>query len=144
MSNIKSVLKQNKTPLREFAGHCGIACAIAIIASLGLLCIVAAIRTSVNLPFASHQPITTGIAVLATLFACYLAGKRRQRNGLLLGATVGLLMFILLEILSAIFVKQPLSGQTLIKLLALLCAGGLGGIWGVSKATKLMAKKIKV
>lgn len=142
MSNIKTKMKQNKTPLREFANDCGMACAIAFMITAGLLCAFAAVRVSVNMPFSIHQPVTTAIIALAIFTAANMIGRRRQKNGLILGLSVGFIFFIVVMALSAFIIKSPATPQMFIKLIAFLCAGALGGVAGVSKSNK--PQKIKI
>jgi putative membrane protein (TIGR04086 family) len=109
--------------------------------SMALLGIFAAIRVNVDLPFAANQPVTTVIASASTMLAAYIAGIKRRRTGLVLGASVGLAVFALIAAASAVIAAQPASQQIFVKLIALISSGGIGGMAGVSKSFN--KKKIK-
>lgn len=141
MGKLKSVVIQNKTPIREFAGQCGLACMIASIMTLALLGVLAAIRININMPFSAHQPLTTILAASSTLAAAYMVSKKRKRTGLVLGACTGFFAFVLVTVLSVIILGEAASGQIYVKLVALVSAGGLGGLIGASKGSK--QKKLK-
>ena len=143
MSKSNAINKNADTPLKQFAKDCGAGGGITIVIASALLCVTAVVLTNVDVPFELHQPITTIITSLATLASTYLIGQKRQKSGLVLGLSVGGLVFLLLFLISAIFGDKVISMQTLVKLVSVLAAGGFGGLFGVSKKTGESAKRAK-
>ncbi len=142
-SGVKQV--KSTSPTKEFAKCCSVSSGLTVVLASALLCVTAVVLVSVDVPFDLHQPITTVLTALSTLVSTYIMGKKRQKSGLILGLSVGGLVFLILFLLSAIFGDRVVSMQTVIKLAALLSAGGFGGLTGVSKAqsTKGKVKKLK-
>jgi putative membrane protein (TIGR04086 family) len=121
----------------------GVAVAIgSVIFSLLLLGLCAFIMSAVSIPFQLHQTIATVSVVLALFFSALIIGKRRKQNGLILGFISGFIVFLLLLILTLFLGSREFTIQTVVKLIALLCAGGLGGMVGVQNSQK--TRKIKV
>lgn len=143
MSKRNTIKKNTDTPLKQFAMDCSAGSGITIVIASALLCVTAVVLTNVDVPFELHQPITTIITSLATLVSSYLIGQKRQKTGLVLGLSVGGLVFLLLFLISAIFGDKILSMQTLVKLVSILAAGGFGGLFGVSRQTNAAAKRTK-
>ena len=141
MGKISASLRQNQTPLKEFLIHCAIASAVSVGLTAAFVAVFALVRMNVSLPFAAHQPVTTVLACLAALISAFNVAKKRQKSGLILGVATGGATFLIILILSAIILKLPASEQVIVKLIALISAGGLGGLLGVSKKNK--PKKIK-
>ncbi len=131
------------TPAKEFAKCCTVTSGISVVLAAALLCVTAVVLTNVDVPADLHQPITTVLTALSTLISSYMVGKKRQKSGLVLGLSVGGIVFLILFLLSAIFGDRVVSMQTVVKLAALLSAGGFGGLSGVNKAQK-PKNKVKI
>ena len=114
--------------------------------SAALLAAAAAVVSRVDIPNELYGPITTVIAAAATLLASYITAQKRGAQGLSVGAASGAVLFAALAVLSAIFTERGVTGQSLVKLLALLSAGGAGGLLGVSRdpAKRRAAKRAAV
>ncbi|MEG1984703.1 MAG: TIGR04086 family membrane protein [Oscillospiraceae bacterium] len=142
MAKTTAVKKKNQSSdAMQFAKCCSVSSGISIVIAAALMCVTAVVLVNVDVPFELHQPLTTIITALSTLVSTFLVGKKRQKTGLIMGLSVGGLVFLVLFLLSAIFGDRIVSMQTVIKLAALLSAGGLGGLTGVNRGLK--AKKVK-
>lgn len=128
-------------PIKEFAGQCGLATACAVVFTLILLAGLAALRAQIDLPFSFDQPATTIIISICTLLAAYIVGRRRGKTGLVFGLACGLAVFALTALVSAVIVGGEVSGQIFTKIIALISAGGLGGLFGVTRANKRSGRK---
>ncbi|MEG2677074.1 MAG: TIGR04086 family membrane protein, partial [Oscillospiraceae bacterium] len=137
LAKTTAVKKKNQSSeAMQFAKCCSVSSGISIVIAAALMCVTAVVLVNVDVPFELHQPLTTIITALSTL-----VGKKRQKTGLIMGLSVGGLVFLVLFLLSAVFGDRIVSMQTVIKLAALLSAGGLGGLTGVNRGLK--AKKVK-
>ena len=143
MERMKSAVKRSKPPIREFAGQCGFALMIAAMLTTALLGLFAAACVGIDVPFLVHGPVTTVLASVSVLAAAYLVGRHREKTGLALGACTGLAMFCFIALLSLILRDEPATGRIYVKLLALVCSGGIGGLAGVNKKTKKKKLRIK-
>ena len=79
------------------------------------------------------------ISAMSTFALCigafsggYVSGKRRRRNGLLMGILCGVFVFIVIVILSHFFSKAAESFSMPKKLILTLICAGFGGILGVN------------
>lgn len=96
--------------------------------------------SKIDISSALYEPVTTAIMAVGTLSAAYIISKKRRADGLALGATAGALLFCALALTAAVFTERGITSQALVKLLALVSAGGIGGVLGVSAKSK--AKKL--
>ena len=79
------------------------------------------------------------LSVMSTVALCtgayaggYISGKRRRKNGLLMGILCGVFIFLTIVILSAIFSKAVESFSVPVKLILTLVCAGIGGVVGVN------------
>ncbi|MEG1016529.1 MAG: TIGR04086 family membrane protein [Oscillospiraceae bacterium] len=120
------------TPAKEFAMQCAASSAASVVVAAILFAVCAVVITKVDLPRQLLQPISTVLTACSTLLSTFFMGKKRRKNGLVLGISVGGAVFFVVLLLFAIFGDKQITSQLLFKLLALLSAGGVGGIIGVS------------
>jgi len=136
VANSKSLIKKSKTPIQELSLHIGAAAGVSVLTLAASLALVALVRANVDLPFFVNQPLTTVLAAASAFVGAYVVAAKRKKSGLVLGASSGTLVFLVLMAASAIFTEFAVTGQVFVKLLALVSAGGIGGITGTSKGTK--------
>lgn len=105
-----------------------------------LISATAVLISKTDITSALYEPITTAIISVGTLVAAYITCKKRRSDGLAVGATAGGLLFCALALAAAVFTERGITSQALVKLLALVSAGGIGGVLGVSAKSK--AKKL--
>lgn len=79
------------------------------------------------------NPIVTAFTALSAIAAGFTAGKILGKNGLLIGALCGIGLFFIILLGSLTVTRGSLTLSTLIKLITLIAAGAIGGIWGVNK-----------
>lgn len=88
------------------------------------------------LPINSASVVASLSIAVGTFFGGFFAAKKLKKNGLIIGALCGLLMFILFTLIGiAAFGSAP-SASTLIRLLIFVTSGAIGGIIGVGNADK--------
>ena len=81
-------------------------------------------------------PLATVNAALGMLLASFFTTKKRGKNGLLLGAAAAAGVFAVCALAAYITGNFALSSQLLSKLIAILSAGGIGGLAGANTARK--------
>ncbi len=62
----------------------------------------------------------------------YVSGKKRRKNGLLMGILCGVFVFIIIVVVSHFFSKAVESFSMPTKLLLTLVCAGVGGVAGVN------------
>ena len=62
----------------------------------------------------------------------YVSGKKRRRNGLLMGVLCGVFVFIIIVVISYFFSKSAESFSIPTKLILTLVCAGIGGVTGVN------------
>ncbi|MGE0992381.1 TIGR04086 family membrane protein [Bacillus sp. GMa5/2] len=72
------------------------------------------------------------LALLSMLMSGFIAGKKAQEKGWLVGLTTGLTFTILVFLVNYLGFSQTLSNSQLLYQLALMGASTLGGIFGVN------------
>ena len=79
------------------------------------------------------------LSAMSTLALCigafaggYVSGKKRRKNGLLLGALCGVFVFILIVVVSHFFSKTVESFSMPTKLVLTVLCAGIGGVVGVN------------
>ena len=127
--NTKSpALRKGESPLAAFLKDSLKTGALAILFTALLLCAAALVISRVDMPHTVFQPITTALFAAAVFFAALLTGRSRKCSGLGVGAASGLVLFLVLMLVWTILGKSVIGAQFPIKLTAVMCAGGLGGI----------------
>ena len=79
------------------------------------------------------------LSVMSTVALCvgayaggYVSGRKRRKNGLLMGILCGVFIFLTIVVLSAIFSKTVQSFSVPVKLVLTLVCAGVGGVVGVN------------
>lgn len=131
------------SPLKQFITGCSISCLIALIIGAALISLCAVILTKADMPHSLLEPITTILTAIATLISVYLGSlsANKASPSLGMGVSSGAMVFAVIFLVSLIFGDGEISGQTMIKLLALVSAGGIGSLAGGNHQRK---KKLKI
>ena len=107
---------------------------IAMVATIILLIIFAAILTYTNINENTMPTVIIVITALSILIGSQLATSKIKRNGILNGAIVGLIYIAFLYILSGLVTKNfSLNNYSIIIIVTSILIGGLGGIIGVNR-----------
>lgn len=143
MKKTNVVLKtKEKSTARRFAENCAVTSVSAIALCAGLLCAAAVLLMKADVSHSLHEPITTVITALATLLSTYVAGAAGKTvGGISFGAICGFIVFTVLFVASLIFGDSEVTYQALVKLLALVSAGGIGTL---ASARKSKNKSLKI
>lgn len=129
------------SPMKQFASSCSISCLIALVISAALISLCAVILTKAAVPHSVLEPLTTILSALATLISVYIGSLSSTRNQTLsVGISSGAMVFAVVFLLSLLFGDGDVTGQTIIKLIAYLSAGGIGSLAGSSKKRKAKLK----
>lgn len=106
-----------------------------------LVCILSAIvMTSGLLPTELTNYITLALLALGAFSGGFITSRITKSAGLVVGLITGLAIFILITATGLTRSDDPVSLLTLIRLVALLVAGGVGGIVGLKRKERIHIK----
>lgn len=106
-----------------------------------LVCILSAIvMTSGLLPTELTNYITLALLALGAFSGGFITSRITKSAGLVAGLITGFSIFILITITGLTKSDDPVSLLTLIRLIALLVAGGVGGIVGLKRKERIHIK----
>lgn len=106
---------------------------VGVISCTLLLLLMALAIGSVDIPRRLVLPLAIAAGAVAAFLAGLVAARLSGKNGLLLGLTCGLLLFLLILIAGFVRYTGVDTGVSAVKLAVLLVAGGVGGVLGVNK-----------
>ena len=95
------------------------------------------IITSGLLPTNITNYIIVALLSIGILFGSCIATKITKSAGLIIGLIVGLSIFMLITLIGLVQSNDTITTLTLIKLIASLISGALGGIIGLRKKEKI-------
>lgn len=129
-------VKNELSPTMQMLKNSGIGALVGLVLCIVFSLIAAFIVSSADLPHRSVMPISMAIIGLSSFIGSLVAGKIHKRQGLVVGAVVGVLM--LLVILAAgFFVPDESVGATMLfKALATLLPALIGSVIGVNLRRK--------
>lgn len=106
-----------------------------------LVCILSAIvMTSGLLPTELTNYITLALLALGAFSGGFITSRITKSAGLVAGLITGFSIFILITITGLTKSDDPVSLLTLIRLVTLLVAGGVGGIVGLKRKERIHIK----
>lgn len=102
-----------------------------------MLTVIAALLFSAgNLSLTLAPAVSTAAVALGGLCGGFVTAVKLKKNGLLCGMLCGFLLFICITTVSLIAFQAAPGAATLTRLVVLVVAGGLGGIFGANKAAR--------
>ena len=108
---------------------------LAIILSIILLTIYAALLTYTNIPETTMTVVVITIAGISILIGSSISARKIKKQGMLNGALVGLVYMVTLYLISSIvFTGFNMDVKTIIMILIGALAGMIGGVIGVNVA----------
>ncbi len=118
-----------------FGSVCG------LLVTVILLCIFSAvIMTSGLLPSEITNYITVGIVSLGAFAGGVITSRITKSAGLIVGLITGFFIFMLITVIGVIKSDDSFTVLTLIRLISLIIAGGIGGILGLRKKERIHIK----
>ncbi len=118
-----------------FGSVCG------LLVTVILLCVFSAIiMTSGLLPSEITNYITVGIISLGAFAGGVITSRITKSAGLIVGLITGFFMFMLITVIGMIKSDDSVTVLTLIRLISLIIAGGIGGILGLRKKERIHIK----
>lgn len=106
--------------------------AVGLIVCIGLLMLMALVVQSVDVPRAAVLPLAIIAAALGAFAAGLTAAAVARQKGLMLGAVCGLTLWLLILLAGVARYEGVSGGNALIKFIALVLSGGIGGVLGVN------------
>ncbi len=133
---MKSRLNGNSSPLNTTIKPTvfGLIIGIAVIAFLFVF--FALLMSFDILPLSSANVVSSIAISTGAFFAGFTAAKKLAKNGLIIGAACGVLLFLLFTLIGMAAFKSAPGTSTLVRLLIFATSGAIGGIIGVGNADK--------
>ena len=124
---MEGTIKQNITNILKGVG-------ISIAFTLILLLIFSAILTYTNVSEEWIQPVIIVLTSISILIGSSIGSLKLRKNGIINGAAVGLIYFIIIYLISSTISKNfAINTQMIITILSGTVFGIVGGIIGVNK-----------
>ncbi len=136
-------LKQNKnvdncSPIIKIIKSISISAFIGILISISILAISSIIfLKSGNFPIYIINTLTILIISFSTIISGYISARMLCANGMFFGILTGFVIFIIIFISGLMCYSGEITSIILIKLIALLSSGAIGGIIGVNKKIRI-------
>ena len=109
---------------------------LGITVTLCLFVLLALIMSFSILPTSSAGIVSSIAIAVGSFFGGLSTSKKLGKNGLIIGAICGFLLFILLTLIGIAAFKSAPGSSTLIRLLIFVTSGAIGGIIGVGNSDK--------
>lgn len=109
--------------------------ALGVAVTFIFLLIFAAAVNFLNLDRAYCAPLATLSLAFGSFAAAFFVSRKIGCKGYLTGTLVGLISFALITVISLIFTKNGLTGNTLFRLVIIVLASAIGGISGVNRGS---------
>lgn len=114
----------------------GVVCGLLI--TIIFMCLLSVVIISSGLlPIDVINYITIAILSIGAFFGGYISTKITKSAGLVIGAVTGFAIFLLITVLGLIKSNDTITINTLIRFIATLITGCLGGILGLRKKEKI-------
>ena len=107
-------------------------CIVGITVTLCLFVLLALIMSFSILPTNSASVVASVAIAVGSFLGGFSAAKKLGKNGLIVGAICGFLLFIILTLIGVAAFKSAPGTSTVIRLLIFTVSGAIGGTIGVS------------
>ncbi len=114
----------------------GMGLGIGVIVCAIVLLIAAAIMTTGILPASAVTPVALAAAAIGAFISGFVAARLSRERGLLYGAGVGLLLFLLITIAGMLSLQELRGTMMLLRAALTIGFGALGGVLGVNVKTR--------
>ncbi len=109
----------------------GIGAAVCLVLLLGIAAVM--VLSGIGNTYAS--PLSSVAAAVGAGIGGYFAARRNKSKGLICGALVAVIMFLVFSVIGAVL-GSSITLMSLIRFVILLLSGVIGGILGVNKRDK--------
>lgn len=109
---------------------------IGVIVCAVILLIAAAVMTTGILPASAVTPIALVSVAISAFASGFVAARLSRERGLLYGAGVGLLLFLLITVVGMVTSQEFRGTMMLLKAALTIGFGALGGVLGVNVKTR--------
>ena len=107
---------------------------ISIVTTLILLIIFSAILTYTNVNENVMPTVIIIVTALSILIGSQISTSKIKKNGIINGASVGIIYIVLLYLISSLVTKNfSLNNYSIIMMVTSLLIGGVGGVIGVNR-----------
>lgn len=145
MQNTGSVRTETAEPTWKQSGlRVLLGVSLALASTFAVLCLLAAVQFWGDFGDRPFAPIATVFALLSLFFGAKIATRRTRARGIVLGAAVGLLYYLVIYIVaSVVFAEFQFSVQTASFMLIGVLTGCVGGVAGQNCPEKKSKKHKK-
>ncbi len=109
---------------------------IGVMACVVILLIAAAVMTTGILPASAVTPIALAAVAIGAFASGFATARLSHERGLLYGAGVGLLLFLLITVAGMLSSQELRGSMMLLKAALTIGFGALGGVLGVNVKTR--------
>ena len=120
------------SPVARILRPLGVGTGVGILVCAVVLLIAAAIMTTGILPLGAVTPVALAAAAISAFVGGFVAARFSRERGLLYGAAVGLLLFLLITGVGIAVLQELRGAMMLLKAVLTIGVGALGGILGVN------------
>jgi len=125
--------KQETVTARKTVQTVAIGVGVGILVTAVLLLIAALWMTWVDTPASAVSPLGIVALGLGCGVAGFIAARRSHKNGWLIGAACGVLMFLVTWIAGMLSLGSVQSGFAVFKLAVTVLCGAIGGVLGIGR-----------
>lgn len=102
-----------------------------------IIFILLALIMSFGIFSVSSAPLLSAFAIaIGSFFAGFFGAKKLKKNGILIGALCGIVLFLAFTLIGLAAFKSPPGNSTLLRFLIFITASAVGGIIGVGGSDK--------
>ncbi len=83
------------------------------------------------------SPLVIALSVFSSFMAGFITAKISRKRGLVYGLLSGLLLFALFLVSGLVASHEPISVAAGIRMIVMMLAGAVGGLFGVNKRSKI-------
>ena len=123
---------ENGSFARQIVRSVAIGTAVGAVASVTILLVMAAVMAAGVFPSRADTLLATIAAVVGAFVGGLFAARAAGGKGLLYGAVVGLVLFLLTAVAGFSLIEDAVGKQMLLKLALMLVGGCAGGVVGVN------------
>lgn len=132
MSNDRNLKTQDKI-IKAFISVATATLLSAVICAILLIILSLIFTNGQIIPYLVISQMVMLISAISVFIGGIIVSKVSKTKGLALGATTGLIMFMIIAICSILIFDEPFTSTALLRAALLVISGALGGVIGINK-----------
>lgn len=110
---------------------------IGTVTTIACLMLFAFVMTGIDVSEGTVSTFGSVSVCVGSYFFSFLVGKKRRKDGILVGIVCGTISFCILVVLNLLFLKNPFTSSFFSKLSMILICSIIGGIIGVNSKIRI-------